>query len=81
MKSNKIFHNRYNPELDDPALREYFKDAIKPTPAENAGELDEHFENQDLLKFIIPAHQAEADKWKKEVDRNKAYIENLGSYQ
>ena len=29
IKSNKIFHNRYNPELDDPQVRKYFKDAIK----------------------------------------------------
>ena len=61
MKSNKVFHNRYNPDLDDPSLREYFKDAIKPTAAEKAGKVDEDFENQDLLKFLIPGHQHKAD--------------------
>ena len=61
LKSNKVFHNRYNPDLDDPSLREYFKDAIKPTAAEKAGKVDEDFENQDLLKFLIPGHQHKAD--------------------
>ena len=28
LKSNTIFHSRYNAELDDPGLRKYFKHAI-----------------------------------------------------
>ena len=37
LKSNKIFHNRYNPEMDDPQFKKYFKDAIKPTEEEIKG--------------------------------------------
>ena len=81
LKSNKIFHNRYNPDLDDPQLREYFKDAIKPTKEEKEGKVDEHFENQDLLKFIIPDHQYKADEWKREVDKKKKYAADLGSHK
>ena len=34
LRANKVFHNRYNPALDDPKLRAYYKDAIKKTKEE-----------------------------------------------
>ena len=80
LKSNKIFHNRYNPEMDDPQFKKYFKDAIRPTEEEVKGQTDENFENQDLLKFIIPIHQKEIDITRRALDDKLAYFARLGSY-
>ena len=81
IKQNKIFHNRYNPELDDPQFKKYFRDAIKPSKSERKGETDENHENQDALKFIIPRHQKEIDQTRRALDDKLAYFAKLGSYK
>ena len=45
IRNNLIFHNRYNPHLDDPEFKRIFDPAINRSPQEQAGKIDEAFEN------------------------------------
>ena len=56
IRNNKIFHNRYNPNLDDPEFNRIFANAINRSPTEPAGKIDEVFEDQLVLDMLIPVH-------------------------
>lgn len=56
IRNNKIFHNRYNPNLDDPEFNRIFANAINRSPTEPAGKIDEAFEDQLVLDMLIPVH-------------------------
>ena len=62
LRNNEIFHTRYNPTLDTPEVKQAFATAIKRSPSEVPGKVDEEYENQPLLDMLIPVHQAIIDK-------------------
>ena len=70
LRNNELFHNRYNPNLDTPEIRQAFATAIKRQPEETPGMVNEEFENQPLIDMLIPVHQEIIDK-----KREKAQIE------
>ena len=62
LRNNEIFHTRYNPNLDTPEVKRAFATAIKRSPSEVPGKVDEEYENQYLLDMLIPVHQDIVDK-------------------
>ncbi len=73
LRNNEIFHNRYNPELDTPAIRKVYQAAIKLQPGEVKGKVDEEFENQPVLEMCIPSHQDFIDKKRAKIIAEENY--------
>ena len=73
IRNNTIFHNRYNPHLDDPEFKRVFAAAIRRSPHEQKGKIDEAYENQPLLEMLIPVHQKIEDKAREKLEVEKNY--------
>ena len=56
IRNNQIFHNRYNPHLEDPSFKKLMAPAMKIQPGEVKGKVDEHLEEQPVLDLLIPVH-------------------------
>ena len=45
LRNNNIFHNRFNPEFETSEFKKTYAPAIKRSPAEPVGKIDEKFED------------------------------------